>query len=206
MSSATHYWPLSNVDNGNIAGTIDGRAFGNIKVITGVKDKPDSALQFSESGMYIDVPFYAQDCLTFPDTCPSKHLTLSFMASFDATAANWQNVAILDSLGGNKQNSTGLSVTINQQKLVFVVSYVDRLWTVSIPIEGDGVWRHYVMTCSPIAIEVLVNGKSAISRLVTIISYINNTTSKVRDYIVSVFISILHFIKKNTKGKGFILY
>ncbi|CAB4014988.1 macrophage mannose receptor 1-like, partial [Paramuricea clavata] len=164
MSSATHYWPLSNVDNGSIAGTIDGRAFGNIKVITGVKDKPDSALQFSESGMYIDVPFYAQDCLTFPDTCPSKHLTLSFMASFDATAANWQNVAILDSLGGNKENSTGISVTINQQKLVFVVSYVDRLWTVSIPIEGDGVWRHYVMTCSPIAIEVLVNGKSAISR------------------------------------------
>jgi hypothetical protein len=46
-----------------------------------------------------------------------------------------------------------------------------------------------------------VNGKSAISRLVTIISYINNTTSKVRDYIVTVFISILHFIKKTLREK-----
>ncbi len=169
MSSATHYWPLSNVDGGKISGTKVGQAFGNIKVIPGVKDKPDGALQFSKSDMYIDILFEAEDCLTFPDTCPAKHLTLSFMASFDAIAANWRNVPIFDSLGGNEVNFTGISVSIDQKKLVFVVSYVDLFWKISTPIESDGVWRHYVLTCSPKVIHILVNGKSANSRLVTII-------------------------------------
>ena len=161
MSSAAHYWPLSNIHDGQVFGTIDGRAFGEINVTSGVKNEPESALQFSNSGMYIDIPFDVEDCLTFPDTCPSKQLTLSFMASFDAAAANWNKVLILDSLGGSAYNSTGLSVTVDQKKLWFVVSYVNLFLEINIPIQGDGAWRHYALLCSTSSISVLVNGKVA---------------------------------------------
>lgn len=166
MSSASHYWPLSNVDNKRISGTIDGRAFGSIEVISGVKDEPESALQFSKSGMYIDIPFESEDCLTFPDTCPSNQLTLSFMASFDALAANWDNVVILDSFGGNENNSTGISVTVSKKMLVFLVSYVDKFWKISIPIQSYTMWHHYLLTCSDSRIQIYVNGKGVALRLV----------------------------------------
>ena len=172
MSSATHYWPLSNVDDGEVSGTTDGQAFGNIKVISGVKNKSESALEFSKSGMYIDVPFEWSDCLTFPDTCPQKELTLSFMATFDKSAANWRNVALLDSLGGNAQNSTGISVTIDQKELWFVVSFVDSFWKISVPIQGDHVWRHYVLTYSQRLMQVFVNGKAVNSRFDLVTTFI----------------------------------
>lgn len=141
-----------------------GHADININVTSGVKGKPNSALEFSKSGMYIDIPFAFQDCITFPDVCPFKQLTLSFMASFDNTAANWNKVAILDTLGGNENNSTGISVYISEKKLWFVVSYVNLFWKINIPIRGDNAWRHYVLTCSPLAINVHVNGKMGRSR------------------------------------------
>ena len=184
MSSATHYWPLSNVDDGKVWGTTDGQAFGSINVISGVKNKSESALQFSKSGMYIDVSFEEDDCLTFPDTCPQKKLTLSFMAMFDKTAANWPNVPLLDSLGGNAQNSTGISVTVNQKQLWFVVSYVDLFWMISVPIQGDEVWRHYALTCSQRLIQVFVNGKPVGSRFVTIFVQQQLTNTVVRLVIV----------------------
>jgi hypothetical protein len=152
------------VDDGKISGTINGRAFGNIDVVSGLKN--NSALQFSRPGMYVDISFTSEDCLTFPDTCPSKQLSLSFMASFDAAAADWNNVVILDSLGGSEQNSTGISVSIDQNYLVFVVSYVHMFWKLRIPIQGDGVWRHYAMSCTPGMIAIIVNGKAVNSRSV----------------------------------------
>ena len=170
MSSATHYWPLSAVNDDKIFGTKDGRAFGKIKVISGVKNKTKNALQFSMPGMYIDIPFGEDDCLTFPDTCPSKQLTISFMASFDAAATKWKKVAILDSLGGDELNSTGIAVFIDQNKLWFVVSYVNQVWKTSVPLHGDGVWRHYVLISSQDSIQVFVNGKYVNSRLACIFS------------------------------------
>ncbi|XP_028395163.1 uncharacterized protein LOC114519252 isoform X2 [Dendronephthya gigantea] len=159
MSSATHYWPLSAVKGGKIFGTKDGRAFGDIKVISGVKNKPKSALQFSKPGMYIEVPFEEDYCLTFPDICPLKQLTISFMASFDAAAKSWRNVTIFDSLGGNKDFSTGISVYIDENKLWFLVSYAAQFWKTSVTLQGDGNWRHYVVISSPDSIQVFVNGK-----------------------------------------------
>lgn len=155
---------MSNVDDRKISGTVDGIVYGDVLVISGVKNKTDSALLFTKSGMYIDVKLKETDCLILPDFCPSKKFTLSFMASFDATAATWSKVFILDSLEKNEEESTGVSVYVDQKKLWFVVSYVHMFWKIDVPINGDSVWRHYVVVCDIKKITLYVNGESVNER------------------------------------------
>ncbi|XP_046846401.1 uncharacterized protein LOC124440117 isoform X2 [Xenia sp. Carnegie-2017] len=163
-SSASLFWPLSNVDDRKISGTVDGAVYGDVLVISGVKNKTESALLFTKSGMYIDVKLKETDCLILPDICPSKEFTLSFMASFDITAATWSKVFILDTLEKNEEESTGVSVYVDQKKLWFVVSYVHMFWKIDVPINGDSVWRHYVVVCDIKKITLYVNGESVNER------------------------------------------
>ena len=157
MGSSKYYWPLSSVDNNIILGTKLGIPYGKIISTTGVKNMSNTALQFSGTGSYIDAGNFTKECLTFPDKC-TNGLTISFMASFDSNAINWQNVKILDTVG-DQSNSAGLAVYVDRQYLYFGVSQAHQSWTGKVSIVGDQAWRHYIMRWNQSGLNIYINGQ-----------------------------------------------
>lgn len=162
MGSAKYYWPLSAIENKKIVGTRIGNVIGKVTLTTGVKEKPNTALQFTGAGSYIDLGNFDNECFASPDYC-SYGLTLSFMASFDTAAIGWSNrVNILDS-SGDEKNFLGLSVYIQSQKLWFLVSKISKYFLTSVSIV-DNEWRYYVMRWNEsLGIAVAVNGQDTSS-------------------------------------------
>ena len=156
MGSARHYWPLSYVDNNMIFGTKPGKVNGKVTSTSGVKGKPNTALQFASAGSYIDLGQFDKECLGDPNHCFG--LSLSFMAWFDKTAVNWdQRISILDSVE-DETKYRGLIVYIKDSNLYFVVSKSSEFGKTSVPIV-DSKWSHFVMRYnSSSGISVSVNG------------------------------------------------
>ena len=158
MSSAKYYWPLSAIDNNMILGTRLGKVNGKVTLTSGVKEKPNSALQFSGDGSYIDLGKFENECFTSPDYC-SYGLSLSFMAWFDKTAAAWsKRVNIIDS-ARDETSSLGLSVYVQNQELWFVVSRTSMHMTATVPLV-DSEWRHYVLRWNnSLGIRISIDGQ-----------------------------------------------
>ena len=156
MSSAKYYWPLTYVDNNMILGTKPGKVYGKITSTSGLKEKPNTALQFSSPGSYIDLGKFDKECLGDPNFCAG--LSLSFMAWFDKTAVNWgKRVSILDSVDDEKKYR-GLIVYIKDNNLYFVVSKLNEYAQTFVPIV-ENEWRHFVMRYNGSSgISVAVNG------------------------------------------------
>jgi hypothetical protein len=156
MSSAMYYWPLSVVDNNMVVGTKLGKKIGNVTPTTGVREKPDSALKFSGEGSYIDFGKFEQECFGDTDLCSG--LSLSFMAFFDRTiVGSSKKVYILGSMK-DQSTSNGLSVYIQNNQIVFVVSKTRNYWTARISVV-DSEWTHYVMTFNDSSgVDISVNG------------------------------------------------
>ena len=158
MSSARYYWPLSSIDNNMVLGTKYGKVYGKVTPTSGVKEKSDSALQFSGEGSYIDFGKFVGECFISPDNC-SNGFTLSFMASFDPNAPNWsKRVNILDSVG-NEMEFSGLGVYISQKNLWFVVSRNSKYVKTNVKITSYRTWYHYVMRWDGSNIRISVNGQ-----------------------------------------------
>ena len=103
MGSAKYYWPLSAIDNNMILGTRLGKVYGKVTLTMGVKGKPNSALQFSNDGSYIDVGMPAEkECFSSPDYCWNG-LTLSFIAAFDKDAISWSKRVNIFRLGERRK-------------------------------------------------------------------------------------------------------
>ncbi|CAB3996190.1 Hypothetical predicted protein, partial [Paramuricea clavata] len=157
MSSAKYYWPLSSIDNNTVLGTKIGTINGKVTPTSGVRGTPNTALQFSSEGSYIDVGKFEKECFGNPDYCFG--LSLSFMAWFDKTAiSSSKRVYILDSVE-DETKYKGMSVFIQSNNLWFVVSKTARYVNTFVPIV-DNEWRHYVMRYNDSAsISVSVNGQ-----------------------------------------------
>ena len=156
MSSAKYYWPLTYVDDNLIFGTKSGKVHGKITSTSGVKEKPNTALQFSSAGSYIDLGQFDKECFGDPNYCSG--LSLSFMAWFDKTAVKWdKRVSILDS-ARDENKYRGLIVYIKDNNLCFVVSTLYEYVQTVVPIV-DNEWRHFVMRYNGSSgISVSVNG------------------------------------------------
>lgn len=156
MGSAKYYWPLSYVDNNMIVGTKAGKVNGKVTSTSGVKNKANTALQFSSAGSYIDLGQFDKECLGDPNHCSG--LSLSFMAWFDKTAVNWnKRVSILDSVE-DETMYRGLIVYVKDKNLYFVVSKSSEYAQTSVPLV-DNKWGHFVMRYnSSSGISVSVNG------------------------------------------------
>ena len=158
ISSAKYYWPLSAISNDTVLGTVLGKVNGTVALTSGVREKSNTALQFSGEESYIDLGKFENECFISPDNCWNG-LTLSFMASFDQNAVSWsKRVNILDSVT-DETNFLGLGVYIQSQHLWFVVSKTSKYVKTNVAITGDKTWRHYVMRWNGSDIHISVNGQ-----------------------------------------------
>ncbi len=140
-----------------VLGTRLGKVSGKVTQTSGVREKANTALQFSGEGSYIDLGKFDKECFGNLDFC--SVLSLSFMAWFEKTAITWsKRVYILDSVG-DETNYKGLGVFIQNGRLWFVVSETSKYVKTFVPIDGNE-WRHYVMRYNESSgISVSVNGQ-----------------------------------------------
>ncbi|XP_028395191.1 uncharacterized protein LOC114519267 isoform X2 [Dendronephthya gigantea] len=159
VSSAKYYWPLSAVENNMILGTTIGKVNGKVIPTTGVREKANTALQFTGEGSYIDLGRFDKECFGDPKYC-GFGLSLSFMAWFDTSVMSWtKQVNILGSSGDENTSNKGISVYILNKNLWFVLSRTAESKKVSVPLV-DNEWRHYVMKWNnSLGLRVSVNGK-----------------------------------------------
>lgn len=161
MSSAKYYWPLS--DDEVVLGTRSGELNGNITLATGVKGKPNSALQFSGEGSFIDVGKFDKECFGNPDYCLA--LTFSFMAWLDdSSVSSTRRLNILDSIDGDETTNNGLGVYLQNNEMYFVISKTSNYFKSSISIVANE-WRHYVMIFNESSgLSIFVNGQNVPSK------------------------------------------
>ena len=139
-----------------VLGTRNGKVYGKVTPTSGLKEKNDSALQFSGEGSYIDMEKFERECFGNPDYCSG--LSLSFMAWFDKVAVTSSKIPILGSAGDEKKYK-GIRIYIQSSKLYFVVSRTSKYVQASVPIV-ENEWRHYLMRYNETSgISVSVNGQ-----------------------------------------------
>ena len=135
-------------------------AHGNVKSISGRRNKPNSALEFVGAGSYLHV-ILGDECLTNPDRCNRNGVTLSFMASFSSDVKNWtEKVYIFDSIGSDFQKLRGVSVYVENKQIYFLISTISSYCLLNVPLSADETWRHYAMTWNSNVIVIYINGKA----------------------------------------------